>query len=74
MEKIKIPELTEREKFIYHVGINVTLSSETGDNIHDLINHLRKHRCRHLSDEYVRELLKLMRDELTTSKIMWEEP
>ena len=69
-----IPELTEREQFIYHVGINVTISSNTGDNVHEIIDHIRKHRCRHLSDEYVHELLKLLRDELNMSKIMWEEP
>ena len=69
-----IPELTEREQFIYHVGINVMISSNTGDNVHVIIDHIRKHRCRHLSDEYVHELLKLMRDELNMSKIMWEEP
>jgi pyridoxine 5'-phosphate synthase PdxJ len=69
-----IEDLNERERFIYHVGINVMINDKTGENIHDIIEHVRKHRCRHLSDKYVHELLKLMRDELNTSKIMWEEP
>jgi hypothetical protein len=70
----KVEELTEREKFIYHVSMNVMLSTKTGDSVHDIIGHIRKHRCRNLSDEYVHELIQLLRDELSTSKIMWEEP
>jgi pyridoxine 5'-phosphate synthase PdxJ len=71
---IDMEELSEREKFIYHVGINIMIQSESGESVHDIIEHIRKHRCRHLSDEYVHELLKIMRDELNTSKIMWDEP
>jgi len=50
------------------------LSTERGDDPHTIIEHVRKYKCRHLSDEYVRELLKLLRDELNSSKCMWEEP
>ncbi len=71
---IDIDELTEREKFIYHVSMNMMLSTERGDDPHTIIEHIRKYKCRHLSDEYVRELLKLLRDELNSSKCMWEEP
>jgi hypothetical protein len=70
----EIEELNEREKFIYHVAMNVMIGLREGEEIHDIINHIRKHRCRHLSDKYVHELIVLMRDELNTAKIMWEEP
>ncbi len=69
---INIDELTEREKFIYHVSMNMMMIKN--EDPHSMIEHIRKYKCRHLSDEYVRELLKLLRDELNSSKIMWEEP
>ena len=69
-----IDELSERERFIYHVGMNVILKASTGEDVHKLIYHIRKHRCRHITDEDVKKLIVLMRDEIQISKIMWEEP
>jgi hypothetical protein len=65
-------ELSEREKFIFHTSMNMMILGDNDPS--DIINHIRKHKCRNLSDEYIHELLKLLRDELTSSKIMWEEP
>lgn len=67
--------MSEREKFIYHVGMNVMMIGGSYDgNISEIIEHVRKHRCRNLTDKDVHNLLEIMRDELLISKIMWEEP
>lgn len=71
---MEIDELTEREKFIYHVSMNMMIAKDIHDDPHEIIEHIRKYKCRHLTDEYVHELLTLLRDELNSSKIMWEEP
>ena len=69
-----IDELSEREKFIYHVSMNIMINASTGEDVHEIIRHIRKHRCRHITDEDVKKLIVLMRDEIQISKIMWEEP
>ena len=37
-----IDELTEREKFIYHVGMSVVLKASTVEDVHKIIHHIKK--------------------------------
>lgn len=68
-------ELSDKDKFILHVSMS-SLSNDlnTYQQFWHTINHIRKHRCRTLSNADVEEILTAMRNELFLSKAMWEEP
>lgn len=63
-------ELSEREKFIFHVGMIVVGNPF---EVIEAINHVRKHRCRGISDVEAYDILEKLRMESITAKSIWEE-
>tara|TARA_R110002012_G_scaffold321953_1_gene552734 strand:+ start:3238 stop:3450 length:213 start_codon:yes stop_codon:yes gene_type:complete len=66
-------ELNERERMLVHLAINSVISPEDPDEVMKTIEHIRKHRCRHLTTPQVKEILKDIYTEVLVSKAMWSE-
>ena len=66
-----VKKMNDREKMILHLSSNI-------DNVHPddfthLILHIKKHRCRKLDIDEVRELIVEIKEELMLGRSMWEE-
>ena len=67
-------ELNEKERMLVHLAINSVISGGDADEMMRTIYHVRKHRCRHMENDEVKELIRAIFQEITLSKAMWEEP
>jgi len=66
--------LNDREKFIMHMATVMTLAS-VGDtiDIREVQRHVRKGRCRNLTDEDVVNLLDDIKEEVLNGRAIYEE-
>ena len=64
-------DLSEREKFILHLSHSLSGISNP-EEVHNVIGHIIRNRCRNMTRDEAKELMTAMRMELMLGKSMWE--